>query len=455
MLEKIKSENLNLQPFELCSLSHSHVHELLRREAVKFPAGEDGFRLRLPFLLLIFIIQNLPGFAQSHKEVFENAIDQMNFATIQYVLADDKQNTKATGLATSLEYLNNDSNKLIEKIIEVYGPNSKTQDLSIKISQFKHNFSRTKPVENQLDAVIEFISEDRKGKGYLADLRTLLSSIKEDALEKAAGLAPENDVNTPTLQAANSNVMPVNQTAGIPTYLTIAIVAIGIISLFNLWVYIKLFQRRRSSHVDKDDSYKMVRHSIDFEIYPRLEKNNDLLEKKIENLRQEVLGLMKEMKTQTPVANPPVAQQQKPVAVPEQKVTEPKPVQQISITPGKVVELRVNKPQAPEPVKPVKKYADYPKENGFIISQLQDVSDRRSIYELTILPDSDYANFTIVDNRELHEYAIQNRERLLKDACDFEISSSLHTRIEVIKAGKLVKNGNTWQIQDKAQIKFV
>jgi hypothetical protein len=89
------------------------------------------------------------------------------------------------------------------------------------------------------------------------------------------------------------------------------------------------------------------------------------------------------------------------------------------------------------------------------MSQLQDSSDRRSIYEITIPPDSDYAQFTIVDNKELHEYAIQNRERLLKDACDFEVSSSQHTKIEVLRPGKLQKNGNIWQIRHKAQIKFV
>jgi hypothetical protein len=122
---------------------------------------------------------------------------------------------------------------------------------------------------------------------------------------------------------------------------------------------------------------------------------------------------------------------------------------------GEVVELQVNRPVVSDTPKISKKYADYPKENGFVISQLQDSSDRRSIYEITIPPDSDYAQFSIVDNKELHEYAIQNRERLLKDACDFEVSSSQHTKIEVLRPGKLQKNGNTWQIRHKAQIKFV
>ncbi len=125
------------------------------------------------------------------------------------------------------------------------------------------------------------------------------------------------------------------------------------------------------------------------------------------------------------------------------------------VEPGKVVELQVNKHTISDAPKASKKYADYPKENGFIMSQLQDSSDRRSIYEITIEPDNDYAQFTIVDNKELHEYAIQNRERLLKDACDFEVSSSQHTKIEVLRPGKLQKNGNTWQIRHKAQIKFV
>jgi hypothetical protein len=122
---------------------------------------------------------------------------------------------------------------------------------------------------------------------------------------------------------------------------------------------------------------------------------------------------------------------------------------------GRVMELQINKTTVSDQPKALKKYADYPKENGFVMSQLQDSSDRRSIYEITILPDSEYAQFTIVDNKELHEYAIQNRERLLKDACDFEVSSSQHTKIEVLRPGKLHKSGNTWQIRHKAQIKFV
>jgi hypothetical protein len=405
---------------------------------------------------LICMLISLKSFTQppqSDKDIFNHAIDKLNFTTIRFVLADDKQKQPAVDLANNLDKLNYDANLLVEKITEIYGPNSKTQELSIKISRHKNNFNERKPLQGQLDEVIDFIIEDRRLKSYLPQLQAALQSIQREMLDRDP-VVSKSIAQTTSLNFASAAGASAAETTGTSTFLTVAVIIIGLISLLNFWLYLKMSKKRGSSHLNKEDTYKNVRQSIDFEIYPRLEKNNEALEKKIENLRKEVLAMLQDVK-QPQHYKPAPVQQAKPVI--EKAEVEQKIPVETYVEPGKVIELPVNKaiPAPTEPIKTLRKYADYPKENGFIISQLQDTSDRRSIYEITIPPNSEYAQFTIVDNKELHEYAIQNRERLLKDACDFEISSSQHTKIEVLKPGKLQKNGNTWQIRDKAQIKFV
>ncbi|QHT67862.1 hypothetical protein GXP67_15045 [Rhodocytophaga rosea] len=395
--------------------------------------------------------------AQSSQEIFNQAVDRFNFATMQVVLADDKQKPEAGKLAARLDELNYNTDSLLKEVIKIYDLNSKTQELSVKINGFKSAYSVKKSIDKQLSQVIDFIVEDRKKKSYLPQLQEKLADIRKEAIE----LADENNqmMTASALQSSSASKLVSTQQAAFPDFMSIAVIIIGLISLVNLWFYYRIIQRRRNSSGEKDDYYKTVRQSIDFEIYPRLEKNNENLEKKIENLRQEIMALLKESHSQLQeplIVKPIVTVPQKPVI--EQKVTEPKPVMPLTVAQTnmpKVVSFQVAKPTPPEAPKPVKKYADYPKENGFVISQLQDISDRRSIYEITILANSEQASFSVVDNKELHEYAIQNRERLLKDACDFEISSSQHTKIEVIKPGMLLKNGNSWQIIEKAKIKFV
>lgn len=407
------------------------------------------------FFLVYFLTSSLSILAQSSQEIYAEAIDKLNFATMHYVLADDKQKPEALKLAARLDDLSYDTDTLIKEIANVYGANSRTQDLCVKINRYKEKFNGNKPADKQLNRVIEFINADRKKKSYHTELETKLYTIQQEAIAMLEDNGQVMNVSASQLQATPQPLAA--QQAAFPDLMSFAVIVFGLISLANLWLYFRFIQRRRTSTGEKEDYYKTVRQSIDFEIYPRLEKNNENLEKKIESLRQELLALLKEANAQEQTTPKPV-QTMPPKPAVEQKITESKPVAPLSISPNnaaKVVTLQVNKAVQPELSKPVRKYADYPKENGFVLSQLQDVSDRRSIYEITIPNGGEQAHFTVVDNKELHEYAIQNRERLLKDACDFEISSSQHTRIEVVKPGKLLKNGNSWQITEKAKIKFV
>lgn len=420
------------------------------------------------FRIVIFLLLPFSISAQnSKKELYEQAIDRINLTTIKYVLADDKQKPEATQLAAQLADSQVNPDTLIKKINSLYGPNSKTQLLSANINGFKSKFVDNRPLNKQLADVSKFIREDRKAKTYLPQLETDLQGIEDEAMAKAATLTAKDNSHSQMQSASMTTAQTpgeaeevTSQKAQIPGWLTFLIGVVGLVSLANLFLYYKLVQRRRTAFYSKDDSQRTVYQIRDFEIYPRIEKNTEALEKKIEDLRKEMRTLMGENKEEPApvqqVPDPPKSPATVPVAVEQKEPLQKSVVSPATIVePGKVLELQVNKPLVADALKASKKYADYPKENGFVMSQLQDSSDRRSIYEITILPESEYAQFTIVDNKELHEYAIQNRERLLKDACEFEVSSSQHTRIEVLRPGKLQKNGNTWQIRHKAQIKFV
>ncbi len=419
------------------------------------------------FLCIIWIVVLLSHVAsaqQDNQTLFNQAVDQFNFATMKYVLAADTKKAEAVALSQKLDSLAFDSNKLKEAIVKVYNTNSRTEELSVKILRFKDTYSARKPVENQLDAVIAFIKDDRKEKReYLAQLEKELQTIRDHTLENAiqpqivktavAGkmAALQSEVTTGTTASQSAGTSPV-------ILYILAIIAVAA-SLANLWFYRKLSSK--SNHfVSRSGVEKILRRSRDFEVFPMLEKRTSELEQRIEQLRQELEALSagkilpKENKSAEPVNRNFADRETNIYAEPVKTHREPVTENPVNIFPGKVVELQVNKTTV-EPPKTQKKYADYPKENGFLLSQLTDSSDRRSIYEITLPPDGDQAQFTIVDNKEIHEYAIQNRERLLKDACDFEISSSQHTRIVVEMPGRLQKNGNTLLIQSKAKIKFV
>lgn len=245
-------------------------------------------------------------------------------------------------------------------------------------------------------------------------------------------------------------------TAAVPGWLTALVVLACATSVVNLYLYYQLMTRKKRRLSGAESDSRNIRQTIDFEIYPAMERKHTELEKKIDQLRRE-LHEVRQPNHSSPVLQP-VAEPSKRAPEPAKPVLPPPVKTSVKPTghaPGNVVELEVKKPVVIETAKPTKKYADYPKENGFVISQLQDSEDRRSIFELTIPPDGEQAAFTIVDNKDIHAYAIQNRERLLRDACDFEITSSLHTRIVVENPGKLQKNGNVWQIVSKARIRFM
>ena len=420
--------------------------------------------LRVGLLLLLTILSPI-AFAQDNKAVFDKTIDQFNRTTIGYVLKADKETKGASELAKQLAEPEYDLKQLPADLQKIYGINSKTETLSNTISKQKSNFIEGKPLAQQFATVIQLIRSDRKGKPYLPDLEKALVNIREEALKEAttavsmsvsnASSAPPNDqlqrlqTQVDDLQKqlnnlSNPTVMPAS-TSGVPLYVLILLGLFGALSLYNYWLLYKYKNRRRrsaseSSQAETGTGSTQSASPLPDETNRRIKESTTALERKMDSMREQWKRDMEEMRREIKKSNERVSQFPKdksatPTVGTPSRSSVPTPEKMVSdrpgstVAPGQTVELEVKKPlPTPEPEKPkpnyVKKYADYPKENGFVIAQLEDTSDRRSIYEINITPEQNRASFTIVNDPAIHEYAIQNRERLLRDACDFEISSS-------------------------------
>jgi len=451
------------------------------------------------FFLFLLSFLTLPAFAQHDKAVYEKTIDEFNRITIRYVLAADTENKEAPELAKKLDDRDYDLKQLPRELQKIYAGKSKTESLSNSIAEQKGKFVAGKPLAQQFAPVIQLIHDNRKDKPYLASLERDLVAVKEAALKETVASAPApapagsvlsegdrltglqtqidqlqqrlNNLPDPASYAAGS------ASAGLPFYVPLLLFLLGVLSIFNFWVLWKWKNRKRSH---SSESSLAANSGVSSASTPDYSYRFRELEKKTDNLRtewkRELEDLRAEIKRLATSHQPPLSTKEAPATgsktgadLSGQSKAHPKAhthtrpeIAKSGVatpgvtTPGQTVELEVKK-TVPELAKAqlVKKYTDYPKDNGFPIDQLSDTTNRRSIFEISTWPGQEQASFSIVNDPAIHEYAIQNRERLLRDACDFEVSSSKHTRIEVVQPGTLLMNRNAWQIQSKAQIKFV
>lgn len=446
---------------------------------------------------LFLLLSTFPAaFAQDDKAVFEKTIDAFNRTTTRYVLTADQEKKEAAVLAKQLADPAYDLKNLQADLRKIYDDNSKTETLSNTVSKQKINFIEGKPLAAQFATVIQLIRDDRKGKPYLAALEKELIDIKERALKEGistSAVPATSTVQTDELGQLKAQIDDLQQkldtlstsnsmaSSGIPLYIPLLLTLVAVLSAYNFWMLQRLKNRKRSSSSVPTPVLADASSLSADEVNQKIKEKTAGLEKMMDTLRaqmkRDMEDLRREMhnksgdrkqnfsKDKQGATTPGMTQNPPPTNIANANVPTPNvtpPVQKVNtatavVTPGQTVNLEVKKPVAREPERPheIRKYADYPKENGFVIAQLYDSSDRRSIYQLSIPAEGDKASFSIVNDPSIHEYAIQNRERLLKDACDFEISSSKHTRIEVIQPGTLKLDGNAWQIHTKAQIKFV
>jgi hypothetical protein len=483
------------------TILHSLYSPGINSWAIK--AMKDGF-----FLLLLSLL-TLPAFAQSDKAIYEKTIDEFNRITIRYVLAADTENKEAPELARKLEDPTYELKQLPRDLEKVYDGKSKTEVLSNSIAGHKSKFVAGKPLAQQFAPVIQLIHDNRKDKPYLASLERDLVAVKEAALKDAvasapapapaAGALPESDqlvrmqAQIDGLQQRLNNLPEPTSyeagsaSAGLPIYVPLLLFLLGGLSVLNFWMLWKWKNRKRSHSTESGQAVNLAAGSQAGGDYSHkfreMEKKAESLraewKRDLEELRKEIKRLATSNQSNHSNKETHATGSKTGAVLPGQSKVNPTThantrtdvkkhdVAQSELsnlgvatpgvaTPGQTVELEVKKtvPDS-EMNRSIKKYTDYPKENGFPVAQLSDTTDRRSIFEISMLPGQEQATFSIVNDPAIHEYAIQNRERLLRDACDFEVSSSKHTRIEVVQPGTLLMNGNAWQIQSKAKIKFV
>jgi hypothetical protein len=424
-------------------------------------------RFCLSMLLLLLCWLPLMAQPQGDKQNFNETVDMFNFTTIQYVLQDDKNNPNAQQLAKRLPELQTNTNRLLEELRKAYNGGSRTEQLSQKIDSQKRKYQAELPLEPQLDSVITLILRDRQSKSYVASLKQDLQRTRDLQLQQKAIAAPYGAAGNQMLEELERRLTKLERNqdqklskikSEIPMGFTITIILLSLLTIINLAIVYWLYKQQQSSPkgLNKDNE-ELLKSYLDFELFPRLKNDRKRFEKEIASIREELNQLRLQqapgsgIDTDRKTIAEDIKEKIKDIAPaqPDRQRERERPREKAS-QPADRNRSRTNTPVT------VRKYADYPREEGFTMQQLSDSSDRRSIYEIKMVPGNDFATFTLVDDPAIHEYAIQNRERLLKDACDFEITSSKHTKIEVQQPGKLQKKGNNiWQVHTKAKIKFV
>ncbi|UYZ61947.1 flagellar biosynthesis protein FlhF [Hymenobacter weizhouensis] len=110
--------------------------------------------------------------------------------------------------------------------------------------------------------------------------------------------------------------------------------------------------------------------------------------------------------------------------------------------------------EAPEP-QPRTRYVKVPVNGAFSEYDLADEPQHDSIYEIHLDPQwPELATFSVTQNPAVHAYAIQSAQYSLREACRYQQPTGAVARIVTEEEGVLRKVGSTWQIEQKAGIRF-
>ncbi|SDY40987.1 hypothetical protein [Hymenobacter psychrophilus] len=110
-----------------------------------------------------------------------------------------------------------------------------------------------------------------------------------------------------------------------------------------------------------------------------------------------------------------------------------------------------------EPAGPAQytRYVKVPVNGAFSEYDLSDEPQHDSIYEIHFDPQwPELATFNVTPNPAIHAYAIQSAQYSLREACRYQQPSSPVTRIVTEEEGVLRKVAGSWQIEQKAAIRF-
>ncbi len=483
--------------------------------ASSLPAGfkRVGIVHLLTYILLVLIglySAKAQGQVLAQPGLYRQTVENFNITTIRFVLEHDTSittRTRALSLAQSMESSEFPYDEMVLRIRMLYGDNSRTEALFRRLDSRRNMYQEDRGLDEQLRDVINFIVTDQaiRNKPYQQELKMRLDEIRAQATVEVPVLRDtDNTVSgsrmvskdlTTRVRELERQVAFLDQdrvvSASAPVWLTALVILLTLLSLFNLYLNISTRYGPVAQKQKTDPSGNASGTSAEASAYQSLQQDYKKLNAKIEDLRRDVERLVKA----SVITNAPAAergrekeQQAKPQNSFRQPRVNPSESQEDAQFNRNTGEGNYkgrnernyrdkegqnrdrtsdrsfsnpreggNRNKVPQEAAVSKRvfYAEYPKEEGFVSSQLRDMPDRRSLYKISYKEGDSSASFTIVDDPSIHEYALQNRERLLKDACEFEISSSKHTRIEVIAPGQLRKNGLHWTIVHKAKIRFI
>lgn len=106
------------------------------------------------------------------------------------------------------------------------------------------------------------------------------------------------------------------------------------------------------------------------------------------------------------------------------------------------------------PPRIIKKYTEYPDTpNGFQVVSLSDNETTNSRYEITLQNETS-ATFIFKASQNATEYAINNSQMILRNACDYNNMPNNGRKIKTEVPGRLTKEGGVWRILSKAKIRF-
>lgn len=101
-------------------------------------------------------------------------------------------------------------------------------------------------------------------------------------------------------------------------------------------------------------------------------------------------------------------------------------------------------------------YAHLPEPDGtFKVSELKQEPGWDALYSLRLVA-SDSATVSMLNNPDRFQAALQSPQQYLSPACEYEIRPpSAATRINVLKPGRAILEGQRWKVHEKMKIEFV
>lgn len=292
-------------------------------------------------------------------------------------------------------------------------------------------------------------------KSYVNSLNEIINKIKTAETKPSASTSGDENpasqkpdlkaakasdtitkANAPQQIAPDEETVPQSSLPGkIMQWLPYIIAGILLLLLLTLW-------RSGNENNKKITALEQEKKDTGRELFNLKNTNADLLDT-IKILEEDVKN--KEIDLQATEARLRNAESNKNNAAqsnaPEQPTTE-KPVGKITV-------------QKPKPVIANIKYARYADMgDGFSNAELLDKADGETIFELTLMPNTNTGEFKVANHGAAQHYALSNVQYFLGKTCQYASFPSEDATIQTDTPGTLKLTGSKWTIVSPAKISF-